>query len=234
MDVAICWRWGVVLSASLHSGHSLAVIGQCDKAPLGCCVGQATKAETREADSAFDDAEHGFDGLLAHVVSGSDIVGLQLGFHGDAPGFGDPPRGFRCGWRPEVVGAVRLGSADCDQGFDRVRLQRRDGVGAGVTGVGQDCLGQADCVPLAKDKGGKARRIGRRCDRFGREHQLRAIGADHGLGIVSLAEFVRRGGASGRCPGRSGCSAAQVAARCQAVWAGVRVGRFCCHKPPAS
>ena len=70
---------------------------------LGDDFSQAAQAEPGAPDGAFDDLDHGFDGLLAQFVEGFGIFGLQPDLHGDPPGFGDPSRrlGFRR--RSEVV-----------------------------------------------------------------------------------------------------------------------------------
>ena len=91
--------------------------------------------KTSEPDDAFDDAEHRFDGLLAFLVESFGIFGLQLGFHGDTPGFGDPARCLRGRWRTEIVGPVRLGAPDGDEGLDALCLQGLDRRGAGLTAL---------------------------------------------------------------------------------------------------
>ncbi len=87
--------------------------------------------------------------------------GLQLGFHGNAPGLGDAPRRLFGRRRPDVVGAMRLGASDDHQRLDGLGLQGLDGWTARVSGVGQHPVRQADPALHGRDGGGKARRIGR-------------------------------------------------------------------------
>lgn len=56
-------------------------------------------------------------------VAGFGIGGLQLGPHGETPGFGDAARGLPLGRGAEVVGPVRLGAADGDQRLDVLCLE---------------------------------------------------------------------------------------------------------------
>ena len=93
----------MALSGGLRARDAPAVVGESDQGPLGGDVLQATQAGAEEAKGAFDDPEHRFDRLLALFVEGFGIVGLQLGFHGDAPGFGDPSGRFRFRGRAEVI-----------------------------------------------------------------------------------------------------------------------------------
>ena len=61
---------------------------QSDQGPLGGDLLQAAQPEPGEADGAFDDPDHGFDGLLAQFVEGFAIFGLQPGPQGNPPRLG--------------------------------------------------------------------------------------------------------------------------------------------------
>jgi hypothetical protein len=102
----------------------------------------AAQVEADETHDALDDAKDRFDGLLAPLVKLFGIFGLQLGFHRDAPGLGDPPGRFGLGRRrTEVVRPVRLGPPDRHQRFDATGLQLRHRRAAGEAGISQDRLG---------------------------------------------------------------------------------------------
>jgi hypothetical protein len=51
-----------------------AVVGKGDQGPLGADLGEAAEVEAGEAEDGLDDAEDGFDGLLAVGVAGFGAV----------------------------------------------------------------------------------------------------------------------------------------------------------------
>jgi hypothetical protein len=82
----------------------------------------AEAAEAAEAHNAFDDVEDRLDGLFALGVAGFGKVGLQLGLHGEAPGFLDLPLSFGW-WRgADIIRPARLAAAHCEQRADAARL----------------------------------------------------------------------------------------------------------------
>ena len=84
-----------------------AVAGQCGQAPLGGDVGDAAQVEAGEAEGCLDDAEDGFDALLA---AGTKRATSPAGGHAPASG------GGRNGWS-------RLNGMKCrmHRGFDDFR-----------------------------------------------------------------------------------------------------------------
>jgi hypothetical protein len=100
-----------------------AVLVESDEASLAGNLGQTTELEAGEAESSFDDAEDGYDGLLAVGIASFGIGGFEFGQHDKALGLGDAARRLGLGWRPDIVSAVRLGPADGDLGLARSRGQ---------------------------------------------------------------------------------------------------------------
>ena len=80
-----------------------------------------------------------------------------------------------------------------NQRLDLLGLQFGHRLAAGKAGIGQDRLRQADRVFHRQDGSREGRLIARGGGHVGGQDQLAALGADHRLGIIGLAVFVRLG-----------------------------------------